>query len=561
MDELLRRPDLKPELGKELASAARLVSRVETEVLRADQLHKAHRSSLLPIQEWLELSFLADRQRKDAGLNRAELHARLGRLLGSGGLAEADQDTVRGLHRRLAAAQQYGHASDSPFECISRYIEAALPGTSGTSLKVQSRIVPGAAFGVHFSDRYPRAGPLEQTLCERHTHVPDLVLTSLTNAKGQLLYSGINHGVVPSALSGEVLRRLHGRELRTMIEALLLPGNAARTIEISPTRRHAPKSPPKSPGALVAGYASEVHRSETTAEHLGAHMRREARRVTGDETLAAALFADPDKLRRALEGQTVELNPLSIVLVTQKDIDHWHGHRPDFLEWRTRTGPFGLSVRGPGGEPREVRVQLTGCRHQFVILPDESELALDTPTALENRKAVEWLLGLGRREEEPGALTNRVAAMRARVAELRQDLVASPWQGQGLSDASGAVDRRLLIADHRLVQRTEEAELLARSARALEQAGRQLQAIGMQASDWPLVIPSGGRVAPLIALAAHLMGMLPMVSCVSDENIAERVDAEIKFLAAVTDSQNGQLPPANLNREVWGAVRGAFSSR
>ena len=83
----------------------------------------------------------------------------------------------------------------------------------------------------------------------------------------------------------------------------------------------------------------------------------------------------------------------------------------------------------------------------------------------------------------------------------------------------------------------------------------------MEAGAWPYAIESGRHVAARIALAGHLMGMLPMVSCMSGEKIAARVDAEIKFLATVADSQDGRLPPVKQNREVWGAARRAFGLR
>ena len=569
IDESLQQPEFGPELKEDLAFAAGLVLRVERDVLRAEQLHRALRSALLPEAEWLELSFLANRNRRDARLNQAELHGRFGRLLDSGALSTTDQLPVRGLVRRLAAAQQYWHANDTPFECTTRYIETALPTGSGASVRVQSRIVPGAALGVYFSAPYPQVGPLEPPLSVRHTHVPDLALSSLTNAKGQLLYSGMNHGVVTTELTGLALRRLSARQLRTMIEVLLLPGDSARTVELSPTDRDPPKSPPKSPKSPVPRYASQVNRSEAQAEHLAASMRKEACRVIGDETLAAALCADPDKLRRALEGQTVELNPLSIVLVTQEDIDQWHRYRPDFLEWRARTSPVVLNVRGPSGEPREVRVQLTGNRHQFVVSAKKSKLHLDTPTILENKKAVEWLLGPGHVEENPGTLAEHVASMRVRAAELYPKFLMSRHQYGGASnglsretpEASRAVGPRLVVAGHRPVQRREEAEFVARRARTLETAGRQLQAMRMEAGAWPYAIESGRHVAARIALAGHLMGMLPMVSCMSGEKIAARVDAEIKFLATVADSQDGRLPPVKQNREVWGAARRAFGLR
>ncbi|MCY4563296.1 MAG: hypothetical protein OXE40_02315 [Gammaproteobacteria bacterium] len=561
IDELLQQPCLEPELKEDLAFVAGLVIRVERDVLRADQLHEALRSALLPDADWLELSFLANRNRRDARLNQAELQGRLGRLLDSGALSTTDQAPVRGLHRRLAAAQQYWYANDAPFECTTRYIETVLPAGSGASVKVQSRIVPGAAFGVHFAETYPRVGPLEQSLPVRHTHVPDLALSSLTNAKGQLLYSGMSHGVVTTELTGQALRRLPARELRMMIEALLLPGDSVRTVESSPTHRDAPKSPGRSPEARVAEYASQVRRSEAQADLLAAFMRKEACRVIGNESLAAALFADQDKLRRALMGQTVELNPLSIVLVTQEDIDQWHGYRPDFLELPARTGPVVLSVRGPSGSPREVRVQLTGNRHQFVVSADEGELDLNVRTALENSKALEWLLGPAHREEEPGALAECVASTRARAADLRQGLVAPTLPRRESTDAAGASDQRLLVAGHTLLRKKGEADFLARSARTLEHAGQQLRAIRMDEPEWPYVIRSGRRVAARVALAGHLMGMLPMVSCMSAKDVAACLDAEIKFCATVADGQDGRLPPVNPNPEVWDSARGAFAPR
>ena len=561
IEELPQERDLTPELKEDLAFAAGLVLRVERGLLQADQLHKALRSALLPEAEWLELSLLAHRNRRDARLNQAELQRGLGRLLDSGALSTTDQLPVRGLVRRLAAAQQYWHANGAPFECTTRYIETALPTGSGARVRVQSRIVPGAAFGVHFSAPYPEIGPLEPPLSVRHTHVPNLALSSLTNAKGQLLYSGMNHGVVTTELTGLALQRLPARELRTMIEVLLLPGDSARTVELSPSHRGAPKSPRKSPEARVARYASQVHKNEATAEHLAASMRREACRVTGQETLAAALFADPDKLRCALEGQTVELDPVSVVLLTLEDIDQWHGYRPDFIELRARTGPVALSVRGPSGKPREVRVQLTGNRHQLVVSADGSELNLNTHTAVENSKALEWLLGPGHGEERPGALAECVASMRVRAADLRQGLIASTAARRESAEVSGASGERSLVAGHTLLQKLEEADFLARSARTLEHAGQQLQAMRMDEPGWPYVIRSGRPVAARIALAGHLMGMLPMVSCMSGEKIAARVDAEIKFLATVADSRDGRLPPVKPDREVWGSARRAFASR
>ena len=107
----------------------------------------------------------------------------------------------------------------------------------------------------------------------------------------------------------------------------------------------------------------------------------------------------------------------------------------------------------------------------------------------------------------------------------------------------------------------EDLELIARRARTLEEAGKQLKALWLVEGDWPAGSDTHRHAAARLALVAHLMGETPLLSCMSDKDLTEQLDSEVKFLAAVADNQDGQLPPVDLDRVVWGSARSDFRCR
>ena len=86
-----------------------------------------------------------------------------------------------------------------------------------------------------------------------------------------------------------------------------------------------------------------------------------------------------------------------------------------------------------------------------------------------------------------------------------------------------------------------------------------MKAIWMRDGDWPCGVDEHRKVAALLALAGHLMGRVPLLSCASGRNLTERLDAEVKFLAAVANNEFGRLPPHDLDTPEWRAARDAFT--
>ena len=102
-----------------------------------------------------------------------------------------------------------------------------------------------------------------------------------------------------------------------------------------------------------------------------------------------------------------------------------------------------------------------------------------------------------------------------------------------------------------------EMARLEKNARALEQAGQQLKDLWAEQEKWPTGADAYGAAARL-ALVAYLMGETPVLSCPSGRDYNKRLDAEVKVLATVTDCRGGQVPPPDLDTDVWDTARAAF---
>ena len=112
--------------------------------------------------------------------------------------------------------------NDQPWEPVSKRVRTTLPDARDKGVVVESRIVPGKALAAHFAEDYASNG----ICCSDRTqyrHVPNLALTTLTNEKGDTLFSGLRHGVIDAYdIDDKRLARLPDAELRTMAGDLLV---------------------------------------------------------------------------------------------------------------------------------------------------------------------------------------------------------------------------------------------------------------------------------------------------------------------------------------------------
>ncbi|MCY4563340.1 MAG: hypothetical protein OXE40_02535, partial [Gammaproteobacteria bacterium] len=219
----LERPEVSSERKAEVGEALRLVLRIERNMSRADELLHGMRTRLLTGDEWRELTYLVLRARSNLPLFRGSATGRLDRLVESNALSSAEARLLKGSLQRLVAAHDFLTSEPLPWRDIVKRVEVPLGPDERTAATVESRVVPGTAFGSYLASGYrwdENAQPLEKALSG---HVPCLALTTLTNATGQLLFRGLPQGFIGlPELSAAVIKDLSDADLRRLIIDVVL---------------------------------------------------------------------------------------------------------------------------------------------------------------------------------------------------------------------------------------------------------------------------------------------------------------------------------------------------
>ena len=415
-------------------------------------------------------------------------------------------------------------------------VEVPLGPDETTAAAVESRVVPGTAFGSCLARGYSwdeDAPPIENTLSG---HVPCLALTTLTDATGQLLFRGLHQGFIGlPGLDAAAINTLSDEDLRKLVSELVLangPNESPESYQLRVERRW------------------RWMRLDSMHAQRGA---RDARYRVGKrmamESAAAAICADPDKYQRALGGEAVDVNLFDVALLKNEDFAPWTYQCIQHGEWRTGAR-LSLVLRGPDNESSRIRANCSvrqfalGVEDQgpnFSLCPDLHICAAQ-------------LLGSTDFRELGGDVLSRVGFLRSRVAQLGRELAAGGHE-QVRTLPPRALDQSVgLQARNRIDSLQAGMSRLDRQARALEQAGRQLKDLWREHDGWPTGAEAYGAAARL-ALVAYLMGETPLLSCPTDRDYNKRLDAEVKILATVTDCQGGQVPPADLDMDTWDPAR------
>ena len=462
--------------------------------------------------------------------------------------------------------------NDQPWAPISRRVRTTLPETGGKSVVVESRIVPGKALAAHFAEDYASNGVncADRT---QYKHVPNLALTTLTNEKGQTLFSGLRHGVIDAyGIEGKRLARLPDDELRTMVGDLLVreggvePRSEGRERELD---------------NLVTQIRSDPVQAAKSAED----MRVQASRDMAREMAVAALAADPEKLERALAGETVDIDLSSISLLTPDSIRHVAGknasderkmlnHQTAAFAELGRSGAIGLPVRDHEGRPRTVTANVNVRQFNFGVNAGAVQGArLGSVTVVPShapgvRDIMGW--GFAMRDNDPnlhkllgprgtGWLDGDVAAKAhsmleqarelhdGRLSELRADLALA----QPDSPDAAAAQREIAAV-------SEQVGSLEKNARTLVRAARDVKTI-WENRDYRRGGGDPYKMVSRLALVSHLMGETPLFNCKSGKDRTGQLDAEVKFLATVADERDGSIPPVDRDMEAWRSARNDFT--
>ncbi len=532
-----QRPEALSKTEAELDDTVGLVSRFEREVLRADELLSGVRTKLLSEAEWRELTYLVERARSNLPLYRANVPERLKRLVEGDALSSDEAALLEGSLQRLADAHEYLSSEELPWRDVARRVEVPLGAGAGTTAVVESRVIPGTAFGECLARGYSwddNAPPIDKAVSGL---VPCLAQTTLTDATGQRLFSGLRHGFIglpepdPCTMSDADLGRLVG--------AVLIGERGSET--------------PESYQRSVDEYCQAIRRRSLPSliQTAGILSHRIGERMVLNSA-AAAVCAEPDMHRRALGGEIVTFKLFDIALLTGNELQPW-ARQYGFLRAWQDPRLARLKLRGPDNEPCPARA-IINIRQFALSVEDQGP---DFSSYNDLLSCITRLLGPTDTRELKGDVEQRLETLRTRAAQLGRE-IAAPCHQRARTLPPGAPGRpRDLEASNRVTHLRAELSRVDKHARALEQAAGQLKDMWVGQDEWP----SGAdayAAASRLALVAYLMGETPVLSCMSGRDVTGRLDAEVKLLATVTDCQGGNVPPAGLDTAIWDSARTAF---
>lgn len=366
-------------------------------------------------------------------------------------------------------------------------------------------------------------------------------MTTLTDARGKVLYQGWRHGAVSAwGLTPEAIRRtgMSDERLAAHVERL-------------------------EPSALVLG-ASDLVNVARTAEQARsdpqqlARMRQAANANRVDDLLTHMVLADPVYYRPAAAlpfagpGEHAPVPPrLSVLAISlyspgQGDAEPDEGllladHRAAWLDAR------GDRQLGTDDTPLNVQVEAVLFNHAVPAAPSRGDDRPSVAPGSHEAAALERLLGRQSPEiEADRILLESSRATAARLRAERASLASRPLSAEPARHREREVELELLdagIADARDKERQLEQKLAL-----VDALGAQITALAARGPDRddPYALPAR------LALLGHLLGMEVAISCATGHDRTSELDAEVKHLALELEL-TGRLPP--IDAPAWPDVQ------
>ena len=501
-------------------------------------------------QQWSGGSGSAD----DGGLPTT--HAKVGQArmlrefiqdrLVQAGVAKDQLPNIRALQGQAHIQVLNGQA----WEPIHTRVEADLTNGRGERTVAHSHIVPAKAIAAHFAEDYVGNG-INCADRTQYKHVPNLAQTSLTNDKGETLFSGLRHGILDAyAMTGKHLRSLPEAELKQVVRDTL--GEAG-----------------------VDSIVKSVRGGSKQADAAALQIRSAVSQNMAKEMAVSALVSNPAKFEEALNGKTVSLELTSVSLVTPDHLRHTKNSQKSELTMLAQqqqglaklqnAGTVALQVRDAQGQPRTVTAKVEVRQFNFGV--NQGAIGRSGPLHNATNRVMSRLMGwnFAMKVNDPG-LTKLVGPAGAKG--LGGDVAARLKEIQGSASRTEAT---LLSAKAMLERRGDNAELSARisgmereltslrkQARTLSDAGEQIKSL------WSSKGYGDGDSDPYkmvsrLALISHTMGEDTLFNCKSGKDRTGQLDAEVKYLAAYADRNNGALPLVGVNMDASRAARSAFT--
>ena len=536
-------------MTSELLVTADFVSQIERFVLEAHSLLQRSRIELLDEKEWDALCSMGYRLRVDIPLQQVELREVLERSAEGGVLPPEVEALWQEMQQRLATAHRYLCSAEAGWDDAVRLVDTRLPipapnlVSMTTGAEVQSRVVPGAALGSCFAQGYPLNVSSNPLSADRYMHLPGLAQTVLKNSRKQTLFSGLRHGFVEAeGLNGGFLWRLANVDLQLLVGEFVFGEGGPEPVF-------------RNLAGHIGARSEAIKMSPIRAAVEARPMKTAASRRMALESAAAALVADRGRLRRALDGNIVNVRLFAVSLLSGDDYPHWSAQQREY-DALDREGAVVMRVLDPDAHGALRTVRVNAVVRQFVLSADEEELL---PWAREvGDEAVARLVGSPRTPDIGGDIKASLDAKSARLATLSDQFVAMDQERARIVQLRGANHPEAQQLQIKILELQERRERVEKAAHALSDLGKQLKTMWVDEGGLPRGYEGHRKAAARLALAGRLMGEMPVLICRSGLDLTRQLDPEIKFLATIVDNLHGHLPLVEEQKGTWEEARSAF---
>ena len=531
-----------------LERLVQIVREAEAEVEGMQRLLMKSRDGSLDADDWREFRSLALSCVFCAPLRQSMVLCVIEQLTQPGVFNRKDTEAVIGMLARLDDVDEYltFHQADWLEAGTRSRVKATLPLQGGKQVEVERFVMPGRAIGAHFVRGYPSEASLREQGVARYSHAPGLSAVALTNAGGEVLYSGLRHDLFPAGeLNDELFRRLTDEELSNVIGVLFLDSEPD-----CPQSWHEEVASEILTILRSAGAGAPVREAKSAAL---SKLQRSAHRLAAGDLASAAVLGSRAAVGAEVRGEAASIKLVSIALLKPADLELWRGqhHALSMLRSIGR-----INVKFERDECREIG--RAGVR-QFAFCVGKDPASQRMCRAV-NRDAGVRLLGPLDSPEPGGDLKQQLDHQKATAGQYWRKHATAQSNYRQLVRAHGSTHWKSKSSYRQVCWLERAASRMERSVSALEKLGTQVKAMWTPEGGWPSEAVAQRQVAARLALIGYLMDETAVLSCAGGSNRVSRLESDINFLAAVTDSAQGVPPEIDMDRHLWRHVLAAFES-
>ena len=402
---------------------------------------------------------------------------------------------------------------------------------------LKSKIVPASSMdNVPSFIHYGGAGGVPSSSRAQVDHAVNLASTTLTNAKGEVMFSGLRHGIMDAtAITPKYLvEEASNEEIKSYITGaleyddrwhdLIEDNDYARGIDMQV--------------GLV--------KNPENAERIATWIRENANINAATELVAAAVNSDPALVEQAVNnpGQPITLNLNSISLVTpdvfrsgNKSEKVMQANQEAALRTLASGDPVSVHVRDSAGNLVEAKVDVGYLPFNFAV---NGPGVGDSPVQrIVRTAAVRWRAMDEQNRQSLDSLIGDVSK-----PELGGEVgrVLAHLEGGELDRPLTQTQVRALAADGPINSAFADPQKRANAIRTLATQVKEI----FNSGNHRVAGKEPYKMASRLALLSHLLGDTTAFNCKSGKDRTGQLDAEVKLLAStLADGDGTNVPRPN----------------